>query len=314
MTYKAGMRIGITPLIFIPIIGITACAPTSQPVSGTCPHGLPMTTVFQAPHKFDAVVQKASRQNWKNLPIGDRTVRVARELLGTPYKNFTLEVDDTIESPVVNLHAMDCWTYYENALAISRMIKAHEPPYEPKDMLKFVELERYRNGRCDGTYLSRMHHLEEVFADNQRRGLANNITRQLPGAQRMHRNINEMTTQWKSYRYLRANPSLLRPMARIEAKLSKLPIYHIPKSKSRKAEPYLRNGDICAITTKYKYGYTSHVGLIIKRNGRAYFSHATSDNDKGRQVIIDTPITDYLNDNSKHAGMIICRPKDLHAK
>jgi len=273
-----------------------------------------MTTVFQAPHKFDAVVQKASRQNWKNLPIGDRTVRVARELLGTPYKNFTLEVDDTIESPVVNLHAMDCWTYYENALAISRMIKAHEPPYEPKDMLKFVELERYRNGRCDGTYLSRMHHLEEVFADNQRRGLANNITRQLPGAQRMHRNINEMTTQWKSYRYLRANPSLLRPMARIEAKLSKLPIYHIPKSKSRKAEPYLRNGDICAITTKYKYGYTSHVGLIIKRNGRAYFSHATSDNDKGRQVIIDTPITDYLNDNSKHAGMIICRPKDLHAK
>jgi hypothetical protein len=28
-------------------------------------------------------------------------------------------------------------------------------------------------------------------------------------------------------------------------------------------------------------------------------------------TIIDRPITDYLNGNSKHAGIIICRPKDL---
>ncbi|MFN5580285.1 MAG: N-acetylmuramoyl-L-alanine amidase-like domain-containing protein, partial [Akkermansiaceae bacterium] len=160
-------------------------------------------------------------------------------------------------------------------------------------------------------YLSRMHHLEEVFYDNQRRNLAKNITPQIPGAVRIHREIHEMTVQWRNYRYLKNNPSLIAPMGKIEARVSRLPVYHIPKDKARAAEAYLQNGDICAITTTAHDAYTSHVGLIVKINGRAYFTHATSERDKGRMTIIDRPITDYLYGKSKHAGMIICRPQDL---
>ncbi|MES2983352.1 MAG: N-acetylmuramoyl-L-alanine amidase-like domain-containing protein [Verrucomicrobiota bacterium] len=272
---------------------------------------LPLAVVFKGETKFQAIVAKAERENWRSLAIGDRTVRVARELTGAPYINYSLEVDNRIESPVANLNAMDCWTFYENALAISRMLVAKPAPYRPQDMLQMIEIERYRNGVCTGNYLSRMHHLEEVFYDNQRRGLARNITSQIPGAVRIHREIHEMTVQWRNYRYLKHNPSLIEPMGRIEARVSKLPVYHIPKDKARAAEAYLQNGDICAITTHDLDGYTSHVGLIIKINGRAYFSHATSERDKGRMTIIDRPITDYLNAKSKHAGMIICRPRDL---
>jgi hypothetical protein len=138
-----------------------------------------------------------------------------------------------------------------------------------------------------------------------------NITPRLPGAERLQREIHEMTVQWKAYRYLRSNPSLIEPMGKIEAQVSKLPVYHIPKSKVRAIEGYLQNGDICAITTNWHSGYTSHVGLIVKLNNRAYFTHATSDRDKGRMTIIDRPITDYLNQSSKHAGIVICRPNDL---
>ena len=145
---------------------------------------LPMATVFQGESKFHAIVAKAERENWRNLPLGERTIRVAREMIGTPYVNYTLEVDDRIESPVVNLKGMDCWTYYENALALARMLRYKPGPYKPADMLHMVEIERYRNGVCTGNYLSRMHHLEEVFADNQRRGYATNITSRLPGAVR----------------------------------------------------------------------------------------------------------------------------------
>jgi hypothetical protein len=120
-----------------------------------------------------------------------------------------------------------------------------------------------------------------------------------------------MTVQWKAYRYLKSNPSLIEPMGRIEAQVSKLPVYQVPKSKARGAEKYLQNGDICAITSSYQTSYTSHVGLITRIGDRAYFMHATSDHDKGRMVVIDRPITDYLNGGSKHAGMIICRPNDL---
>jgi hypothetical protein len=272
---------------------------------------LPLGTVFKGESKFHAIVAKAERENWRSLPIGERTVRVARELTGAPYINYSLEVHDHIESPVVNLNAMDCWTFYENALAISRMLAFKPGPYKPEDMLHMVEIERYRDGVCTGNYLSRMHHLEEVFHNNERRGYATNVTRSIPGAERLQREIREMTVQWKSYRYLKNNRSLIAPMGDIESRVSKLPIYHIPRHKVRDAEKYLRDGDVCAITTKWKYGYTSHVGLIVRLKGRAYFTHATSDRDKGRRTIIDRPITDYLNNSSKHAGIIICRPYDL---
>jgi Protein of unknown function (DUF1460) len=272
---------------------------------------LPLKTVFQGESKLQAVVAKAERENWRSLPIGERTARVAREFVGTPYLNYTLEVDDRIESPVANLKAMDCWTFYENSLALARLLRYKPGPYCPEDLLQMVEIERYRNGICTGSYLSRMHHLEEVFSDNQRRGYATNITSRIPGAERMKREIHEMTVQWRAYRYLRANPALIEPMGKIEAQVSNLPVYQVPKTKVRAAEKYLQSGDICAITTNDKNGYTSHVGLIIKLKDRAYFAHATSDYDKGRMAIIDRPISDYLNSMSKHAGIIICRPYDV---
>jgi hypothetical protein len=299
-------------VVIIALLALAAL-PTSAQHTVTPPSAarLPMTTVFKGEAKFKAMVQQAERENWRQLPLGARTIRAARAMVGTPYVNYTLEVHDRIESPVVNLGAMDCWTYYENALAFARMLRYKPAPYTPQDMLHMVELERYRDGRCTGSYLSRMHHLEEVFYDNERRGLAKNITPRIPGAVRLRREIREMTVQWKSYRYLRNSPSLLPEMGRIEARVSKLPVYHIPKKGVRAIEGYLQDGDVVAITTNWKYGYTSHVGLIVKLKGRAYFTHATSDRDKGRMTIIDRPITDYLNGSSKHAGIAVLRPNDL---
>ena len=295
--------------------------PTAKPVDYTSaklhsvsppsPLRLPLSTVFKGRSKFDALVAKAEKENWRSLPIGVRTVKAARAMLGVPYVNYTLEVDNHIENPVVNLLGMDCWTYYENALAFARMLTYKPGPYRPEDMLHMVEIERYRGGRCTGSYLSRMHHLEEVFYDNQRRKIATNITSSLPGAVRLRREIREMTVQWRSYRYLRNNRSLIPEMGKVEARVSRLPVYHVPKSKVRSIESRLQDGDICAITTNWKYGYTSHVGLIVKQKGRAYFAHATSDRSKGRRTIIDRPITDYLYGSSKHAGIAVCRPKDL---
>ena len=311
IVYDKRMKLGIIGLVTafsgFAITGVLA----QKTVPSPSPPRLPLSQVFQGESKFFAIIAKAERENWRSLPLGERTMRVAREMVGTPYVNFTLEVDDRIESPVANLKGMDCWTYYENSLALARMLHHKPGPYKPTDLLHMVEIERYRNGSCTGNYLSRMHHLEEVFHDNQRRGYATNITSRIPGAVRIRREIREMTVQWKSYRYLRSNPSLIEPMGKIEAQVSKLPVYHIPKSNVRAAENFLQNGDVCAITTHGPGGYTSHVGLIQRIKNRAYFAHATSDHDKGRMTLIDKPITDYLNASAKHAGIIICRPNDV---
>ncbi len=67
-----------------------------------------MTTVFKGQSKFDALVARAEREDWRSLPLGERTVRAARAMTGIPYKNYSLEVDNHVENPVVDFTGMDC--------------------------------------------------------------------------------------------------------------------------------------------------------------------------------------------------------------
>ena len=137
---------------------------------------LPLDTVFRGRTTFDRLVALAERENWRALPIGERTARVGLALAGTPYTGYTLEIDDRVESPSVNFFGLDCWTFFEISLGFARMLHAKEPPYEPADLLALVEMDRYRNGVCTGEYLSRLHFLEDLFYDNEKRGLLTNIT------------------------------------------------------------------------------------------------------------------------------------------
>ena len=77
---------------------------------------LPFGTVFQGQSQFDRLVQRAAGENWSALPIGQRTATVGRALVGTPYKSFTLEIDDRIEAASANLDGVDCWTFFEISL------------------------------------------------------------------------------------------------------------------------------------------------------------------------------------------------------
>jgi Protein of unknown function (DUF1460) len=271
---------------------------------------LPFSTVFKGKEKFDRLVAQAVRENWRALPIGERTARVGTALLGTPYVNYTLEIDDRIESPSVNFNGLDCWTFYEVSLAFARMLRVRDGDYRPEDLLALIELERYRDGHCTGSFLSRMHFLEEVFANNGARELSVNPTAQMGGV-RLSRNITEMTAAWKSYRYLRNNPGMLPAMAQIQDHVSSLTVYHIPRERVGAAEKFLQTGDIIAITSRDKSGYTSHVGMAVRKWDGVHFMHATSRRSAGRKVILDGRISKYLNSSSDHSGIIVYRPLDV---
>lgn len=273
---------------------------------------LPLETTFKGRDVFDRLVARAQRENWRALPIGDRTTRVALAMVGTPYKGYTLEIDDHIEAPSVNFYGQDCWTTFEISLGFARMLRAKEAPYTPQDLLRMIELNRYRGGRCTGNYLSRFHFLEEMFYDNERRGLMTNVTRRFHGAdsERLSRDIREMTVMWKSYRYLRNNPHLRGEMTRIEARASALPVYHIPKSRVAAIEGEIRNGDILAVTCRDTGSYTSHVGIAYRDDtGTLRIIHASSPRNFGR-VTIDSRLSDYLFTYGDHAGIIVARPNE----
>ena len=267
---------------------------------------LPLNTTFKGQAKFHRMANKAVRENWAKLPMGQRMARVAKELEGTPYKSYTLEIDNRIESPSVNFQGMDCWTFFETCLGFCRMLETPKTSYSPQDLLRQIEWTRYRNGRCRGNYLDRIHYLAEWYSDNDKRRTVKDITRSFPN-QRMDNKCQEMTILWKSYRYLKHNPGLRRKMAKHEARITRMPVYMVPKNKVSRIENRLKEGDIIGIASKYDGGYCSHVGIIVKdKQGRSRFMHAST---TYKKIVVDDTISGYLNKFNKHAGILVARPR-----
>ena len=270
---------------------------------------LPYATVFKGESEFKQLVQKAVSENWRSLPLGERTVAVGEALLGTPYVNYTLEIDDHTESPSVNLRGVDCWTYFEIALGFARMLELKTGSYSPADLVAMVELDRYRGGQCNGKYTSRLHYLEDWIYDNERRGLVTNLTRSLGGVPMQGRYLNEMSKYWRDSRYLRNNPRLVPEMREIENRISSRTIYHIPKREIAEIESNIRDGDVICISGNGPEGFTEHVGLACRdRAGVLHFMHASKDE---RRVIIDVPLHSYVYRYRKFAGIMVIRPRDV---
>jgi N-acetylmuramoyl-L-alanine amidase-like len=270
---------------------------------------LPFGTIFKGRDRFDNLVGKARQENWKALPIGERTAAVGRALVGTRYKSFTLEIDNRIEAPSANFNGMDCWTFYEIALAFARMLNDPEDNWTPEQLLHYIELDRYRGGHCTGEYLSRLHYLEDWLADNDRRGLVEDLTHSLGGTSVPH-SAREMTVGWRHYRYLAANRSLLGPLAQMEARVSSRPLYQIPKNHVASIEGKLRSGDIIGIISRDRGGLysTSHVGLALRTpDGSLHFMHASSPRNYGK-VVVDSTLSSYLARYRTDSGILVARP------
>ena len=269
---------------------------------------LPFGTVFKGRDKFDQLVSSAREGKWNALPIGERTATVGRAMVGTRYKNYTLEIDNRIEAPSANFNALDCWTFFEISLGMARMMA--EPPdnWTPERLLHYIELDRYRGGQCTGEYLSRLHYLEDWLADNDRRGLVEDLTRSLGGVSVPH-SAREMTVGWRHYRYLKANRALLGPLGQMEARVSSRPLYQVPKSRVASIEGKLRSGDVIGIVSRdgRRLYSTSHVGLAIRMpDGSLHFMHASSPRNYGK-VVIDSTLSSYLYRFGTHSGILVAR-------
>lgn len=285
------------------LIALTATGLAEQP--------LPLKTTFQGTAKFHAVVAKAQQENWRALPIGDRMVRVALELKGTPYKGFTLEIHDRVESPSANFLGQDCWTFFEICLGMARMLESPKEKYQPGDLLNEIEWTRYRGGTCRGNYLDRIHYLAEWYTDNDKRKNIDDITRKFPTV-RMPPQCGEMTKLWKHYRYLKMNPDLRAGMAKQEARLNRTAVYMVPKASVAAIEPKLQNGDIIGIARHDNGSYCSHVGIIVvDGDGKRRFMHASTTT---KNVTLDSTISAYLHKFKKHAGILVARPRPVRRR
>ena len=249
--------------------------------------------------KFDLAVSK----NLSDKPINEIISEIGKSFLNTEYEAFTLEKEGK-EQLVIHLTGLDCTTFLENTLTLSRCIKAQKITFE--DYQKELTFIRYRHGKLNG-FPSRLHYFSDWIYNNTRKGIVKDVTKDI-GGEPIKFNVFFMSKNPDKYKHLTESPEFIPIIAKQERAVNKREYYYIPKEKVELIESKIRNGDLIAITTNLKGLDIGHVGIAVKESdGRIHFLHAPLSGSKVQ--ISEKPLPEYLASVRKHTGIIVLRPQ-----
>jgi len=244
--------------------------------------------------------------SYKNYPLNEIISYVGKSFLGIPYEAGTLDVNTNREELVIKVTGLDCVTFVENTLAMSRLIQKGDTSFNSfKNELTSI---RYRDGVID-KYPSRLHYFTDWIYDNQKKGIVEDITKEI-GGKTYNKKIDFMTTHTDSYKQLKNNPDYIDSMKIIESDMNQRQLYYITKNTVDNYYDSLSTGDIIATTTDIAGLDVTHTGYIYKDGSGTYFLHASIT--KKEVIISDVELKEYLAGNKKQTGIIVVRPKDLN--
>ncbi|WP_162845432.1 N-acetylmuramoyl-L-alanine amidase-like domain-containing protein [Labilibaculum antarcticum] len=251
---------------------------------------------------FNSIREIAGSMSIDSLSLDDRVVEVAKMFMQTAYVGGTLDGNEK-EQLVVNFRELDCTTYLENVVALSKALS--NDSLTTDDFLNELENLRYRNGKLTD-YSSRLHYFSDWIYENEKKGIVKNMTAEI-GGEKYNKAINFMSTHVDSYPALKADTSLVKEIRNTENEINKRELFYIPETKIQQLEDQIQNGDLIAITTKIEGLDISHVGIAIHVNDRLHLMNASS---KAKKVMIsDIPLADMLLNNKFQSGIMVARLK-----
>jgi hypothetical protein len=251
--------------------------------------------------KLEGICIKAKKENWKALTVGERIVKIGLEFVGTPYIGGTLD-STTNEICRVDLKHLDCVTFFENVLAISKAVSNEK--CNIKDIIANVTFTRYRFGKLNG-YISRLHYTSDWISDNVQKHIVNDVTKDI-GGEILNLKVGFMSQNPKYYEALKKDSTLIPKIKKIEDQINSRKHYFIPKDKVKSIEKKIKSGDIIAIVMNDKGLDYAHTGLAyLDEKGTLRFLHASS---QKKKVLIDESLSDYLMSVKKDLGITVLRP------
>lgn len=261
-------------------------------------------------------VQEARARGLADRPMGEVVAAVGLTFVGTPYEPGTLEVPGP-ERLVVNLRALDCVTFVENALVLADLVKTvPDEVAEDREALAAAYRERlirlrYRSGVLQG-YPSRLHYFSEWLSDNERKGVLQVITADLPGARRDARPLTFMTENPEAYRQIAEDPSILEEIRIIEQGLT-TPRWYIPQDRIEAAAAGggIRDGDIIAAKSTLDGLDVAHTGIALWRGDRLHLLHAPLVGDSVE--VTPVPLGDRIRGLRAQDGILVARPLEPRA-
>ncbi len=250
---------------------------------------------------FNQKINFANENNLSAKPINDVIVAIGKSFLGTEYKGFVLEKAGE-ESLVVNLRELDCTTFLENVLAISRCVKKSKTKFS--DFLDELRTIRYRN-EIINQYPSRLHYFTDWIYDNEAKGIVKDITKKINGTD-LKLQLDFMSTHSESYMHLKENPDFIPVIAKQEKEISNREYFYIPTSLVGQAVAEIKNGDLIAFTSGIKGLDVNHVGIAIKQaDNRIHILHAPEPGTKVQ--ITELALPDYIKKIKHDTGIIVFR-------
>lgn len=252
----------------------------------------------------DEVAQKVfamvAHRGMTGDPIGEIMVSIGSFFIGTPYVAHALEVPGS-EHLVVNLRALDCTTFVESVLALSRCVRLGTPTFDA--FTHELQRIRYRNGEIRG-YPSRLHYFIDWVGDNEKKGIVKNVTRAMGGVT-VTKPIDFMTTHRDGYRQL-ADEENVKAIIPVEQGLSASGFSVIAKQRIAAIQEKLGSGDILGLVTSIKGIDVSHIGLVVRSGRTAHFLHAPLSG--GAVQLSEKTLPDYVSGIGKATGIIVARP------
>lgn len=222
---------------------------------------------------------------------------IGKSYLGTPYVAHTLDQNKE-EKLIVRTKAVDCLTFVEYVLA-----QALGSSFA--DNLQKI---RYRDGVIDG-YPSRLHYTSDWIDNGIRNGFLTDMTAE-HSSDTTRLSLSYMSTHPKLYKQLANSPENVRQMAEYEKALTGKVVHWLPKNKLLETGwPWIKAGDIIAITTNIRGLDVAHVGIADYEDGKLHLLHASS---TLRKVVISKePISQMINNNKSWTGIRVVRMSHL---
>ena len=255
-------------------------------LSSECVDSLKITSLL------DAVAKLPASEN--------KLLFFAKGFLGTPYKSGTLETFP-FEQLVIRTDSVDCTTFVEYVLALYCVDKQNDLDNPYATFKQFLSYIRYRGGHLQG-YTSRLHYFSDWIADNERKGLLHEVTKDSPHSFRSI-NLNFMSQHASLYPFLAKDNEELVRMRVVEERWKNYQMPYIPKQQLDASRNTLKinDGDILTIVTNIKGLDVVHVGFAYWIEGKLHLLHASS---AKKYVLLDPiPLFQYSRNKSSHIGI-----------
>jgi hypothetical protein len=257
---------------------------------------------------LDTKVRWAVAQRLDTLPIGTAIARLGETFVGTTYTPGTLEAPGP-ERIVVNLHELDCVTFIENMLAMTRFIREDgvaalvDRPAAEARYARYLEEIRYRGGHLEG-YPSRLHYFSEWLSDNASRGRLRLLARELGGVPDTEP-LGFMSAHPTAYRQM-ADPGVPAAIRAMEQRLNAGPArWYIPEVRIAAVADQIRDGDIIAATSTLPGLDVAHTGIALWKDGQLHLLHAPL---VGKAVEISAlPLAQRILDIKSQDGIMVAR-------